>query len=496
MQQADRNLTVERVGQGTDRRKLRILVVIASYGESHLEYIRRIIHTYQSMDMDVDVVVVSESPKELGPEVEVVVGLPSKNPWTLPFAHKAVFAQRVDHYDLFVYSEDDIEVTESQIYAFMRATAAMEPDEIPGYLRFEIAQNNVKVLTDVHGAFHWKSESVKRRGGYTIAEFTNEHAGFYIVTQQQLRRALASGEFLRAPYQGRYGLPETAATDIYTCCGFRKVVCISALDDFLVRHMSNVYVNRHGVLLPKFQEQIQTLISIRDGAHPVSGLGMAEPKVLQRNFSKSFYEQPGEEIFKMIPTSAKKILSVGCGWGAMEVRLKEGGAEVIAIPLDSVSGAAAARLGINVVYGTLAECLSHLRDCRFDAVVMTDLLHLLPNPEQFIEQCARLVGPEGTLVIGGPNFDRLPILIKRVLGKGDYQKLQSFDRSGISPCGPRQLTRRLKKAGLRVTATRWFNRALVHIGSAESIERFGRLAARNWILLARRQSVSPNHRSL
>ena len=40
MQQADRNLTVERVGQGTDRRKLRILVVIASYGESHLEYIR------------------------------------------------------------------------------------------------------------------------------------------------------------------------------------------------------------------------------------------------------------------------------------------------------------------------------------------------------------------------------------------------------------------------------------------------------------------------
>jgi hypothetical protein len=124
------------------------------------------------------------------------------------------------------------------------------------------------------------------------------------------------------------------------------------------------------------------------------------------------------------------------------------------------------------------------------------LLHLLPNPEQFIEQCARLVGPEGTLVIGGPNFDRLPILIKRVLGKGDYQKLQSFDRSGISPCGPRQLTRRLKKAGLRVTATRWFNRALVHIGSAESIERFGRLAARNWILLARRQSVSPNHRSL
>jgi 2-polyprenyl-3-methyl-5-hydroxy-6-metoxy-1,4-benzoquinol methylase len=461
-------------------------VAVASYGEKNLPYLKQVIQSYRDMTFETDLVVISNLPKKLGDDVKVVVGLPSSNPWSLPFAHKPVFAENVERYDLFVYTEDDIEVTENQIRAFMRATAAMEPDEIPGYIRFEVGQNNIKLLTEAHAAFHWKPESVKRRGGYTIAEFTNEHAGFYIVTQSQLRRALASGEFLRAPYQGRYGLPETAATDIYTCCGFRKVICISALEDFLIRHMSNRYVSQLGVSLQMFQKQIQTLMRIRDGAHPVSALGAAEPKVLQRNFYKSFYEQPDEDILKMIPACAKQILSIGCGWGAMEVRLKEHGAEVTAVPLDSIFGAAAAHLGINVVYGTLAECLSHLQNRKFDAVVMTDLLHLLPNPEQVIEQCARLVGPGGTLVIGGPNFDRLPILIKCVLGKGDYRKLRSYDQSGINIIGPTHITKRLKGAGFSITTLQWLRHLPLRWRSLEIRARLGRLAAGNWLLQARK----------
>ena len=61
----------------------------------------------------------------------------------------------------------------------------------------------------------------------------------------------------------------TAATDPYTNCGFRKVVCISSLEDFLIHHLSNRYVNQFGISLPAYQEQVQTLIEIRDGVHPV-----------------------------------------------------------------------------------------------------------------------------------------------------------------------------------------------------------------------------------
>jgi len=469
---------------GQNSGKARLLVVIASYGEKNLPFLKRVIQSYREMTFQTDLVVVSNVPKELGNDVKVVVGLPLSNPWSLPFAHKPVFAENLERYDLFIYTEDDIEVTENQIQAFERATAAMAPDEIPGYIRFEVAPNNVKLLTDVHGAFHWKPDSVKRRGNYTIAEFTNEHAGFYIVTQSQLRKAIASGGYLRPPYEGRYGLPETAATDIYTCCGFRKVVCISALDDFLIRHMSNLYVNRHGVSLLMFQEQIQTLLNIRDGVHPASSLDVAEPKVLQRDFSKSFYEQPCEEVLKMIPTGAKSILSVGCGWGAAELEFKQRGAQATAIPLDSVIGEVAARQGIEVIHGSLDEGLKKLGERKFDCVVISNLFHLLPQPELVLDQCARLVSSNGTLVITGPNVDRIPIVFKRLAGLGNFKKLRNFSAGGISSFGVKSAKRQLKRLGFGSIASKWFDRAPLkkHLAVRRILRRF---VAWDWVLQAR-----------
>jgi 2-polyprenyl-3-methyl-5-hydroxy-6-metoxy-1,4-benzoquinol methylase len=471
-------------------RKLRVLVAIASYGEKNLEFLKQIIQTYRGMAMEVEVVVPSEAPKDLGAEVNVVVGLPSKNPWSLPFAHKTIFAQNADKYDLFIYSEDDIGVTELNIQAFLEASSKLEPDEIPGYLRYEVCPDGTKLLTDVHGSFHWDAHSVRQRGKYTIAGFTNEHAGFYILTQSQLKRAIASGGFLKQPCEGRYGLPETAATDPYTSCGFRKVICISALEDFLIRHMSNLYVNRHGVSLSSFKEQVQTLINIRDGTHPASTLCKAESKFLHCNWSKNHYENPSEEVLSLATDDAKTILSIGCGWGATENRLKQRGAQVTALPLDSVIGAAAARLGIEVIYGTLEECLTNLQGRRFDCVLISNLLHLQSDPGFVLEQCSQFVAIGGTLMIVGPNFKRLPVLIKRALGRGDYRKLRSFDQSGISACGPGSLAKYIRRAGLRRDIVRWWHEPGVRTGWAAYKKHLGWLTAENWIIRARRESLS------
>ena len=182
------------------------------------------------MSLEVDVVVLSDAPKEIGVGARVEVGLPSSNPWSLPFAHKPLFAQNVDEYDLFIYSEDDIEVTEGNIDAFLRWTPQLADDEIAGFLRYEVDASGARSLPDVHGRFHWDPESVRRRGAGVFAEFTNEHAAFYILTRQQLKRAIASGGFLRDPGKGKYDMLCSAATDPYTNCGFRKVLCVSEID--------------------------------------------------------------------------------------------------------------------------------------------------------------------------------------------------------------------------------------------------------------------------
>jgi len=460
--------------------QIRVLVVIASYGMKNIDFLKKLIRSYQGMAMNTDVVVVSDGPKDCGPDVRVVVGLPSKNPWSLPFAHKRIFAENMDRYDLFVYSEDDMEVTENNIQAFLSVTPYLAEDEIAGFLRYEVDESGKWSFPEAHGVYHWKPGSVKQRGNYTIAEFTNEHSAFYLLTQAQLKKVIASGGFLREPYEGRYDMLCSAATDPYTSCGFKKVICISAIENFLIHHLSNRYAGVLGVSLPDFMEQIRMLMAIAKDIHPATRLCKAESYLSNGEWSKNYYETPNEDLIKFVPDHIGKVLSIGCGWGATEAKLKDRGASVTAIPMDSVIAAKSASLGIDMVYGSLDECLAQLEGQVFDCLLMTNLLHLLPNPGQVLEQCSHFIGRGGAFIISGPNFSCVRVLAKRLLGIKDYRKLGNFEESGIHLIGPMQVKRYLKKADLDITKVQWVNHLPVH-----GIERkLGRFGASNWLLKA------------
>ena len=475
------------IGVKQNGRTPRLLVVIASFGEKNLEFLQRITRQYRRMSIHVDVVVLSEAPKSLDSGIKVVVGLPSRNPWSLPFAHKKIFADNLDNYDLFAYSEDDMDVTEEHIRAFLRVSPALSSDEIAGFLRYEVGQT--LFLPDVHGTYHWKPETVRRRGPYTVAEFSNEHAAFYLLTQGQLRRAIASGGFLRGPYKSCYDMLCCAATDPYTSCGFRKVISISTLEDFLIHHLSNRYAGQLGTPLVAVQNQIQTLMNIAEGLHPASALVHFESKLLYRRWTKSYNEKVCHELLALVPRDAKRILSVGCGSGDTEVALKNRGAEVTALPLDSVIGAAAEKRGIDVVYGTFDECLDNLGSRTFDCVIISDLLHLLPEPAQVLRRTQQFIVNNGTIVVSGPNFEFYKIFLKRVIGLDDLGRLKDFDRSGIKVCGPTTVRRALERSGFRIEAVRWFDSFAGSNGSSQA-SAFGRWTRQNWGIVVRRVSIT------
>ena len=251
-----------------------------------------------------------------------------------------------------------------------------------------------------------------------------------------------------------------------------KRSCLSAPD----RRASGKW----GIPLSEFEHQVQTQMAIVEGRHPASTLCHAESRLLHGEWSKSYYEQPVEGVLELVPAEAKTILSIGCGWGATEARLKERGARVTVVPMDSVIGAAAGRRGLDVVYGSLDECFDALREHAFDCVIMTNLLHLLQDPGRVVTQWSRLVRKGGTFVISGPNFGSLRVKAKHALGKADYRKLNSFEASGIRVLGPRMLTKVLKEAGLNSTAVRWLNS-----GAARGIEsKLGPLGSTQWALRA------------
>jgi SAM-dependent methyltransferase len=461
--------------------KLRLLVVFACFGEKNIDLLKRIIAHYRSMTLDVDVVVVSDAPKDLGEGVEVIVGLPTEDPWSLPFAHNAVLAQRVEQYDLFAYSEDDMDVTEENIRSFLRVAPQLAPDEIAGFLRYEADASGNRSFPDIYDAYRWKPESVKRRGSLVVAEFTNEHAAYFLLTRDQLRKAIASGGFVRAPYRGRHDMACTAATDPYTSCGFHKVICISELENFLIHHASNRYLALGRITLPALKEQTQALINICDGTRPAKTLCEVEPKVHQ-HWSKSLYEEPARVWLDAVPEKARTILSIGCGWGAFEEELQRRGAVVTALPLDSVIGTAAERRGVQVVYGTLDEGLQMVRTRKFDCVVMSYLVHLLPDPTSIINACSLMIQPGGKLLLSAPNFNRFPVLLKRTFLNGDYRKLRNFGDSGITVCDPSGVARMAGNAGFRVTGVHWLNHTALSGKGRPPALKLGGLTAQDWML--------------
>lgn len=470
----------------TESQRLRLLVAIASYGDKNFAMLQDQISTYRRMNFDLNIIVLSNAPKNLGPDIEVIIGLPTADTWSLPFAHKPILVEKAGLYDLFIYTEDDIGVTEDNIRAFLRLSPHLASDEIAGFLRYEIGSDGSRSFPDMHGAFHWRPETVRYCKGGLLAEYSNEHAGFYILTQNQLQRCVASGGLLKGPHTERYGLPETAATDVYTICGFRKVICISELEHFVVHHKSNRYVGNMGIPASVVNDHIQTMQRIANKQYPATTLCDFEAKIhFFSDFSKDVYEPACEAILDLVPADIASVLSIGCGSGSTEVRLQKRGVCVTALPLDSVVGASAEELGIEVVLGPMDGVLKKLEGRTFDCVMVLNLLHLLPLPLKYLTRFSSYVSPGGSIILMGPNLESVRLRLKQALRVKRFKDLTNFGMSGISSCAPRDIAQALKNVGMDLAPTRWFSDTMKMSSKRQLKPAFGgQIAATSWIVHA------------
>ena len=363
--------------------QLKVLVVIASYGTTNDQYLLRIVDEYKSMPFETKIVLLSNLKKILDPSIEIKVGLPDKDPWSLPFGHKRVFADHIDEFDLFIYSEDDILITELNIRSFINVSLHLEAKEIAGFLRIEYDSSSNKYFCDVHHHFHWRSDSVVTRGDYTLAYFSNEHAACYILTNEQLRRAINSGGFLVDPHQWKYDLLCTAATDVYTQCGWTKLIPISHFPEFCVEHLSHKYVGKLSVSYDDLQPQIDSLLLLKNNKQSTRLL-LNSSKLIGDRYCKSYYEPENYNVISLIKRKHSRIMSVGCGSGETEQRLSQLGHEVIALPLDLVICTKARRQGIGIIDGGILEASKRLRSEPFDYIVIEDILHLMPEPAELL----------------------------------------------------------------------------------------------------------------
>jgi len=437
-------------------RSSKVLVTVANYGTANDRYLARLMAEYQAMSFSVDVVVLSNVTKRLLPHSELrIVDLQGEDPWSLPFAHKKVLAERVDDYDLFIYSEDDILFTELNVRAFLDLSSVLPSDELLGFLRFEEAPNGERNYPDVHGHFHWDPKSVRRGGqDLVLAHFTNEHSGCYALTQPQLRRCLTSGGFMVNPHRGRYGLAETAATDPYTQCGFRKVICISHIDSFLVHHLPNKYIgSEFGINDTELRRQMSCLRRfVVHGPQPGSLLN-TESKLGMGLYSKNYYEPASPTVLSLVPSTADTVLSLGCGWGALEARLAENGLRVTAVPLDPVIPGGICDRGVEVVSGELEDVLLALCGRQFGCILLSHVLHLVPDPIHLLRSIRKMLSPDGILILSLPNMSSLAVDWHRFVGDHCFSGLRTFNQSGVQFTSFRSARQWIVSSGMTLERT-------------------------------------------
>jgi 2-polyprenyl-3-methyl-5-hydroxy-6-metoxy-1,4-benzoquinol methylase len=430
-------------------RPLRVLVAIASYGTSNDRYLERIIQEYGSMSLDVHVVVLSNIEKSVPPDVECLVGLPTKNPWSLPFGHKKLFADRCERYDLFIYSEDDILITEDNLRAWLDVNVLLAEDEIAGFMRVEFGKDGTRSYPDVHGHFRWDPTSTRRRGNYALAHFTNEHAACYILTRAQLSKALRSGGFDVVPHEGKYDLLCTAATDPYTQCGLTKLIPFSHLDLFSVHHMSNRYVGKMGVTADEFDNQRAALLQIAQKGVAVTPLIPAETRLWNSAYAKDYYAPVAEEVVSLIPKTARSVLSIGCDTGATERWLVNKGFRVAAIPLDPVIASGAASDGVEMIYDD-ADRAGLTERAPFDCVLYLNVLHLTACPQALLSWSRAFMHSNSTLIVQSPNMMSLRRLRRLFSDSPSVTPVNGYESTGAHFSSSRAIRSWCAGSGFRI----------------------------------------------
>ncbi len=431
---------------------MRILAAIANYGLKNSAYLSRLIDEYRSMSCEVDIVVLSNVSKDLGADIEVVVGLPARDPWSLPFAHKAIFTERAGDYDLFIYSEDDTLVAQRNIDAFLKATELLPEDEIAGFLRYEQDDEGRKYCSTIHSYFHWIPGSVKRRGGCAFAELTNAHSACYILTRDQLHKAISSGGYLVGPHQGRYDLLCTAATDPYTQCGFTKVVCISHIEDFLLHHLPNRYVGRAGLRISEMKTQINALLASAGEEEAKAELFPTVANLNEPTWDKLYYEKCRDDVLTLVPKHSEDVLSVGCGWGATEAKLVGKGIRVVGVPLDSIIAVSAKSRGVDVLVPDLGKARESLDGEKFDCILFLDVLGRLQHPRKTLSEYSSLLGEKGRVIITVPNSRSLKYLYRIVRGRHIFRR---FDSTHIRFTTRRSTAKWIRRSGLAIIDLRY-----------------------------------------
>ncbi|MCP4647169.1 MAG: methyltransferase domain-containing protein, partial [bacterium] len=168
---------------------------------------------------------------------------------------------------------------------------------------------------------------------------------------------------------------------------------------------------------------------------------------------ETYYMQVRNELLPLIPDSAKRILDVGCGAGALgELLLKRGAQSVVGIEQD-FEAAHGARLRLTkVIEGNVEEMDFSSHPEAFDAIICADVLEHLVDPWGILKRLTSCLASSGRFIASIPNSRYLALLHLLIEGHWTYQSSGLLDRGHLRFFTLSEIKSMFEKAGLMITA--------------------------------------------
>jgi len=124
----------------------------------------------------------------------------------------------------------------------------------------------------------------------------------------------------------------------------------------------------------------------------------------------NYYSMLRSDVLPLIPATARRILSLGCGEAATEYKFRNShDCHVTGLELNAVA-AAKAQERIDVVHvGPLTKTLSHVEHQTFDVILALDIFEHLPDPWTILKRCSKLLTDDGVVIASIPNINHASI---------------------------------------------------------------------------------------
>ena len=151
-------------------------------------------------------------------------------------------------------------------------------------------------------------------------------------------------------------------------------------------------------------------------------------------------------VMSVLPPSAARplrILEVGCGTGALAVRLAETGYQVLALDSSPAAVRSARAKGVDAQVVTWPMAMSDRYIQHFDAVLFSRSLHHIQPLGQTLDQVRSVLAPGGSVAIEDFAYSELD----QETAMWFFDVLQLLDASGVFTKSDREFGRHLLQSG-------------------------------------------------